>query len=110
MANLQAYHMIKAESKRLGLPKFYTEDLTKHDLNILRSKDSEKSFVWVVRECGTHLWFYKPDAKQREFSVNWAKAVLSQHPGAKAYFFDYGRKTLLPVTHEQVLEFLKTNK
>jgi hypothetical protein len=107
MANLQAYHMIKAESKRLGLPKFYKEDLTKHDLNVLRCKDSEQSFVWVVRECGTHIWFYKKDEKQKEFSVSWAKAVLNQHPNAHVYLFLFGPNTLTKISHDAAIRFLK---
>jgi hypothetical protein len=52
------YQILKAEAKRQQLPKSYKSDLTTHDQHTLRRrKEQPKKFVWLLRDCGTHLFY-----------------------------------------------------
>ena len=52
---MNAYQQLKEEAKSVGWPTYYRTDLTKHDRLALRKKDAPTSFVWILRECGTHI-------------------------------------------------------
>lgn len=49
------FEVLVEESQRVRMPRLYSNDLYKHDRSILR-KWKPRSFVWVVRENGTHLY------------------------------------------------------
>ena len=47
--------LLKAEAKRLELPKHYVNDLHIHDHNEILTLGSDPEFLWCLRECGTFL-------------------------------------------------------
>jgi hypothetical protein len=47
---------MKTEAERVGWPKHYKTDLTKHDRVHMSRKNAPEEFVWVLRECGTFLF------------------------------------------------------
>jgi hypothetical protein len=49
------FEALVEESQRVRMPVLYSNDLYKHDRSILR-KWKPRSFIWVVRENGTHLY------------------------------------------------------
>lgn len=49
------FAVLVEESQRVRMPLHYSNDLYKHDRSILR-KWKPRSFIWVVRENGTHLY------------------------------------------------------
>lgn len=49
------FALLVQESQRLRMPTHYSNDLYKHDLKILR-RNKPRSFIWIVREHGTHLY------------------------------------------------------
>jgi len=49
------FAVLVEESQRVRMPRLYSNDLYKHDRSILR-KWKPRSFIWVVRENGTHLY------------------------------------------------------
>ena len=101
MANQEAYWELKAEAKRFGFPKHYRTDLTKLDRGVLSRKTAPESFLWVLRECGTHLFPFK-----MERLVDWAKAVAQTWPDALFYAWENGklrrlsRKTFLDMAQK----------
>jgi len=93
MANWEAYRLMKAESVRVGWPKHYAADLTKHDRRRLSRKDAPETFVWILRESGTHLL---------PIYDGWADATL-KHVG-QVYVYD---GTLQLVTVERARAWLE---
>lgn len=49
------FEVLVGESQRVRMPLHYSNDLYKHDRSILR-RSKPRSFIWVVRENGTHLY------------------------------------------------------
>lgn len=54
---MKHYEAIEARAAKLGLPRFYTADLTEHDRAALEARDPTKPFGWFVYDCGTHMVF-----------------------------------------------------
>jgi hypothetical protein len=100
--------ILTAEAARVQLPKFYIRDLTFHDLNDLHESGT-KHFVYVLRECGTHIvrldqgreqyacvtaiagmanpesmhWYEFRNSELREISMEDAKRLASQSVPAR---------------------------
>lgn len=44
------------------LPKHYVADFVVHDVHTINNVSDDTPFVWLLRECGTHLFFHcQPD-------------------------------------------------
>lgn len=54
-AGLPFYQMLR-ESKRTGWPAAYVKDLLVHDRDVLAKRPINEPFVWILRECGTHIF------------------------------------------------------
>jgi hypothetical protein len=54
-----AYQRLCDESRRRGWPEAFTDDLHQHDRAFIRKMYAEHPeeivFLWVLRECGTHM-------------------------------------------------------
>jgi len=100
MANWQAYRAMKAKAEEVGWPRAFPTDLTKHDRMLLARKDAPAEFVWVLRECGTHLLrLGKP------FSLTWAGPL--RDPSYR--WFVYRDGLLLEVGRATAIEVLVTS-
>lgn len=100
------YMTIKTEAGRRNLPEHYTTDLTKHDRQILSRKDAPAEFVWVLRQCGTHLIgkYSDDDNRRREFTKVYLEGIQESNPKALFYIFRQGQ--LNKATYEKCREFL----
>jgi hypothetical protein len=87
------------ESNETGLPKHFKSDLL-HDADRLLGDDCPNEFVWVLRECGTHLCAANQD------EVDWLEAVLKQHPEALAFEVNVDNEEFQSVSHKDAIAFL----
>jgi len=98
MTPQQIHEMLVAEGQRQDLPKHYKNDLLVHDLTTLSDTGTQK-FIWVLRECGTHL--HPLDSDQTKYpgrlDRQWIYAVLNQYGGNALYYkFADGRLQSIP--------------
>lgn len=64
------YQILKKESEKVGWPKHYKQDLTKHDKSILSIKNNKgKKFIWMLREYGTHMYTLEDNKYCDEFII-----------------------------------------
>jgi hypothetical protein len=63
--NHPAYNAMNEKFEKIV--KHYHADFTFHDLNQLANHDYNDHFIWIVRTCGTHLFFGQD---------NWSRAVF----------------------------------
>ena len=100
------YMTIKTEATRQNLPEHYRTDLIKHDRLQLRKKDAPTQFVWVLRQCGTHLIgkYADDDANRRKFTLTYLEGIRESNP--KALFYIYRAGQLHKSTYDNCREFL----
>ena len=95
------YQLLKAEAKRLKLPKIYETDLTIHDRQFLRPRQGQpRQFVWILRSHGTFLW-----SEPYPYSI----ATLSTIYDPETYFYIYREtpvKLLAEVSRQEAINFL----
>ena len=101
---MTAYDLLLQESERVGWPKHYVADLTRHDRNRLLGPDAPERFVWALRECGT--WLMCPmapttgDTEAEISNAAWLMSLVSSsfHEGANFYWYESGRLTEISVS------------
>ena len=103
MANWPAYRLLKAESKRLGLPHQYRTDLTVHDRIALSRKDAPLTFGWLIRKGGTDIL---------RVGTAYARGTTRYYrqggDGARFYWYEDG--ALTPLTGEELLARLEQKR
>lgn len=100
----KAYIKLLEESVRTELPKFYKNDLLVHDKNIIAELGDNPRFLWVTRECGTHLL---PLANHKNLAdSSWINACESMSGPNQWYLFENGE--LSAITVEQARQCKRT--
>ncbi len=93
------YQVLMAESKRVGWPEAYREDLTVYDRLSLQTEKPEE-FGWVLRRNGTHLIFDKEEwygnkeyetLRKTRFTIGFLEACINQSEENLFYWFSGGK-------------------
>ena len=65
--------------------KHYQSDFYKYDLQALQAFDKKKydSFIWIIRECGTH--FIYQNIENDDCNYDYLKAVRNTWPESKEF-------------------------
>lgn len=88
---MEPYDLLLAKSEEIGWPVHYKKDLTEIDKEVLEELKPEK-FIWVVRECGTHLLpLIESTPREKKLEITYIRAVVSLHPDAKGFLVANGR-------------------
>ena len=97
-----AYASMLAESKRLGLPEAYKDDLHIHDRDILRNHLPDE-FGWILRRCGT--WLLIPPQEPESFAIAAARQYGPNSSEAPHFYWWDGQK-LEEITQGELIERL----
>lgn len=95
--------LLLAEGTRVNLPKYYTRDLTFHDLEELEASGMQH-FLWCLRTCGTHLINLDPSVRRLGDASAYTLAYACASFGDDEilwYVFTDG--ALVPVSKERAL-------
>lgn len=98
-----AYQQMLNESRRIGWPVSYKEDLTKHDREFIRTR-KPSSFIWLLRECGTFLYAGYPGLQ--DDSEHLAYVIKSDEQSKledqhRYYKFEHGKLTQIKRSRAQ---------
>lgn len=85
-----AYAAMRAESRRLRLPRRFRTDLTRHDRQLLRKLRADAQFVWILREDGTHLWTVDFVDGAGNTAAELIRYAADTWPSARFYLWDGG--------------------
>jgi len=94
----------------------YTENMKgyKEDFEIIDRlslfENPEKSFIWIVRENGTHLEFFDPDNKDlNNNSLEWLKAISHHGDSSRKYYIWLpGNKDIREISENEALGFAES--
>ena len=88
---MKPYDLLLAKSEEIGWHVHYKKDLTEIDKEALEELKPEK-FIWVVRECGTHLLpLIESSTREKKLAITWMRAAVSLHPEARGFLVANGR-------------------
>jgi hypothetical protein len=85
-----AYDSLMFQAVRKGWPVIFKTDLTQFDRDTLKTDKPEK-FIWILRECGTELFQFGLEGKDRAFEIDWARITVNGHPEAVGWLYDHGK-------------------
>jgi hypothetical protein len=89
--DMSHYKALITESKKVGWPKSFQTDLTRHDHKELEHRLPELPFGWILRESGTHLVFPEVDFQSTSASgrpSNWVKTIQNSF-GENAIYYTW---------------------
>lgn len=96
-----AFETLVAESKSVGWPTCYRDDLYVHDRSALEENKPVK-FVWLLRECGTDLCI--PDSLLGFSVLSYNARYNNMISDRRVYIYDRGQ--LRDATYQQAWDFL----
>lgn len=96
-----AFQTLVAESKSVGWPTCYHDDLYVHDRSALEENKPIK-FVWLLRECGTDLCI--PDSLLGFSVLSYNARYNNMISDRRVYIYDRGQ--LRDATYQQAWDFL----
>jgi hypothetical protein len=96
------YSLLAAEWEKTGWPKFYQRDLTFHDKNYLHETGTQE-FIWVTRECGTHIDALDTDILVKKEEHNWPSCMVRcyRKMGSENRYYYFTEGILTEVTADQ---------
>lgn len=103
---IRAWNALKAEAAHKGLPKHYADDLNVHDFAAVNKYGSDKPFLWVLRECGTHLLPLDKEQYGSSSAKEWAEAIAKVW-GNGSFWYLWNGMNLNAVTLTEAIQLAK---
>src|SRR5260221_10367527 len=100
MGPKEIHNILIRHAKLVGLPEYYKDDLLVHDLNYLR-KFKPKSFAWVLRTCGTHMYY--PYEESNIYGLYVTDKVFVDD---RKYFYYFNGSTLESYSVNRVMKIM----
>lgn len=104
-ATISAHLQLLDESRRYCWPEHWAADLDL-DREYLNTYAPE-SFVWVLRDCGTHILPVVADQKDRR-DVVWLKAIHHVYANTQPHYYVYADGQLRETTYDGALAWLES--
>jgi len=83
----RAYRALTAKAAEIGWPLKFRTDLTKHDRASVATRDADRSFMWVLRDSGTHLAYPGVVDGVGHRASHYARMVADSFGAAQCKFF-----------------------
>jgi hypothetical protein len=83
----QAYRALVKEARRMGLPVAFKADLYTHDRRQLELSPRDQKFGWMLRACGTFL-FFPLQPGQDPYTKRYLERIASIFPDTHLYYWD----------------------
>ena len=93
MTNMRHFEALLATAGQVGWPLHFRADLTEHDRAQLATMPVEMPFIWILRPCGTHIYYPGPVGRYHRAS-DMARIQASTFGRENCRFFIWNGESL----------------